>query len=388
MWDKKLHKIMAEAGYKTIESSPGYFYNRSEDAECTVYVDDFVLSAHPERDDKVWAKLSKAIDFKDPPELINRHLGVYHHIDQPKGAKVTRMIREGKAYLEAAAKRYCEEIGVQKLEYVESPFIEDKLDEAHLQPGKQASTASSHLMSLLYDARLCRGDLITTTSFLSRRVSKWTLNDDKRLRRLMAYVFHHADLCLNHELSTDDRSEAVLDYYPDAELGGDYTTTKATGGFWLEVVSPCGTRKWPITWCTKKAGHSSTATADSEVWSLVGAQEVGLKKEVIPLLQQMEVSLNRLVLLRGREDNTQCIAAIRKGYSPGLRHLQRHCRLSLGFTNEVFYCDLTDRDAPFYYSELVYCESAKQKGDWMTKELPPIKFKAALELAGYSKPPE
>ena len=45
-----------------------------------------------------------------------------------------------------------------------------------------------------------------------------------------------------------------------------------------------------------------------------------MKREVIPLLHQMEVSLGRLVRLRGLEDNTQCIAAIQRGYSPALRH--------------------------------------------------------------------
>ena len=64
----------------------------------------------------------------------------------------------------------------------------------------------------------------------------------------------------------------------------------------------------------------------------------------------MEVSLGRLVCLRGLEDNTQFIAAIQRGYSPALRHLQRHCRLSLGFTHEVFFPDRTDPNAPLYLS--------------------------------------
>ena len=51
---------------------------------------------------------------------------------------------------------------------------------------------------------------------------------------------------------------------------------------------------------------------------MIGANECGLKKEVIPLLHQLEVTLNRLVLLVCREDNTQAIAAVRKGYSPAL----------------------------------------------------------------------
>ena len=128
---------------------------------------------------------------------------------------------------------------------------------------------------------------------------------------------------------------------------------------------------------------TSAATADSETWSLVGSHELGLKSEVIPLLHQMEESLGRMVCLRGLEDNTQCIAAIQRGYSPSPRHLQRHCRLSLGFPHEVFVPDRTDPDDPQYISKLEYCETSKQKGDWVTKENPAKKFLECLKLAGY-----
>ncbi len=110
-----------------------------------------------------------------------------------------------------------------------------------------------------------------------------------------------------------------------------------------------------------------------------------MKKDVVPILQQLEVSLGRLVRLHGQEDNTACIAAIQRGYSPALRHLQRHIRLSTGFTHEVFFPDLTDPTAPQYWSKLEYCETEKQKEDWVTKELTPIKHAAALQLAGYTK---
>ncbi len=205
-------------------------------------------------------------------------------------------------------------------------------------------------MSILYVARLVRGDVITTTSFLARRVSKWTLNEDRRLKRLMQHIWHHLDFILMHALHPKDLPDAELHYYPDAELGGDLLTTKATGGFWLELSSKCGSRTWPICWQSKKAGHTSCATADSETWSCIGACEQGLKKDVIPILQQIEVSLGRMVKLVCMEDNTACIAAIQRGYSPALRHLQRHVRLSTGFAHEVFFPDLTDPTAPQNWS--------------------------------------
>ncbi len=80
-------------------------------------------------------------------------------------------------------------------------------------------------------ARLVRADVVTTTSFLARRVSKWTLNEERGLKRIMQYIWHHLDLGLHHALHPKDSADAELNYFPDAELAGDALTTKATGGF-------------------------------------------------------------------------------------------------------------------------------------------------------------
>ena len=133
-------------------------------------------------------------------------------------------------------------------------------------------------MKVLYLSRLIRGDVLTTTTFLARRTHLCSLNEDHRLHRLMLCIWHHADLCLLHQLNPADRDGAFLDFPPDAELGGDPYTTKASGGFWLELSSPDGERKWPICFGFKEAGHSSGSTADSEIWSLVGAQDATLKE--------------------------------------------------------------------------------------------------------------
>ena len=76
----------------------------------------------------------------------------------------------------------------------------------------------------------------------------------------------------------------------------------------------------------QKATHISGSNADSETWSLVGANDSGLKKEVIPILHQLEVSLNRPVKLIGKEDNTACIIALKKGYSKTLKYEARRIK--------------------------------------------------------------
>ena len=112
------------------------------------------------------------------------------------------------------------------------------------------------------------------------------------------------------------------------------------------------------------------------------ANDNGLKKEVIPILHQLEVSLNRPVKLVGKEDNTACIIGIKKGYSTALRYLKRHAELSLGFTHEVFYPDRT-LSSSRYWAQLTYWDTKCHKGDWMIKELPPRAFfQQAWRLAG------
>ena len=106
--------------------------------------------------------------FKDPAEASSIYLGVYHHFEV-SGSRV-RMHREGKKYLEAVVARYMKEIGAQSLSYVPPPVREDKVEEEE-ESGVQAAMASSHLMPILYIARLCRADVVATTSFLARRVA-------------------------------------------------------------------------------------------------------------------------------------------------------------------------------------------------------------------------
>ena len=163
------------------------------------------------------------------------------------------MTTSAKEYLNNVFKEYLKESGHASLAYVPSPSIDDRFDKQSQSPGKFASTAASHLMKALYVARLCRADILGTTTFLTRRISRCSINEDRRLYRLVAYCWHHSAKELVHELHPIDLEKCFLDYSPDAELGGDQYTTKASGGYCLELSSPCGTRKLPVCFSTKKA---------------------------------------------------------------------------------------------------------------------------------------
>ena len=108
----------------------------------------------------------------------------------------------------------------------------------------------------------------------------------------------------------------------------------------------------------------------------------GLRKEAIPILDFIELALGRKVKMICKEDNSQAIIAAQKGYSPALRHLARHHRISLGFINETFYPEQQDQYTPI----IIYQETNEHKGDFMTKSLDRVKFQKALDLIHLKEP--
>ena len=155
MWDKKMHQCMYQAGFLSLEGSPGFFYHPKFGVDCTVYVDDFVLIAPPSLEAKMGKMLEAVIEFKEPAVEVSRYLGVYHDFSKLPDGTIA-CTTEAKSYLTAAVKRYMAEIKADSLPHAPSPSIDDRFDDASAAPGKQANTAASHSMSILYVARLVR----------------------------------------------------------------------------------------------------------------------------------------------------------------------------------------------------------------------------------------
>ena len=73
------------------------------------------------------------------------------------------------------------------------------------------------------------------------------------------------------------------------------------------------------------------------------------------------------------EDNMSTIVVISAGYSPQLRHIQKHHRISLGEVHEL--CQHPDM-------KVQHIETDKQKGDLMTKGLARPKHEPAMRMVG------
>ena len=170
------------------------------------------------------------------------------------------------------------------------------------------------------------------------------------MRRLFEYIAHHADLELVGCLDAQDKESCVLVVSQDADLAGDLEATKSTSGLWIEMQSADGKRCWPIAWRSKRQGSTASSICEAETISVATA----LKSEALPLLGLFSEALGRTVTFEYREDNTQCISAVRSGFSAALRHLPRTERIAVGVVSETFAAD---------DCQIVYQESALHKGD-------------------------
>ena len=365
LWDKHLSKILKSLGWVRQEGHPGLWLHTATGAILTVYVDDLMMAARLRDEDGLWGALEKVVEFGEQPTPIEKFLGGIHHFATHDG--LASLTVNMKAFLISAVQRYMDEIKVKSLPHVRSPYLtEDFIPKGKEEGGAQSATCSSHLMKVLFAARLCRPDLLVAITRLASKVSCWQACHDRALRRLFSYILHHADMELFGTIKTSDLQTCEIWMWPDADLNGDMETSKSTSGLWVELVSADGLRTWPIAWRSKRQGSTASSTPEAETISMA----TGLKNEGLPMQDLFSAALGRTVHLRCLEDNTTAITAARAGYSPALRHLPRTERISVGVLYEI----LVERGD----CTLQYQASAEHKGDMFTKRLDPATFEAAI----------
>ena len=87
-----------------------------------------------------------------------------------------------------------------------------------------------------------------------------------------------------------------------------------------------------------------------------------------------ESALGRRLDLECLEDNTQCLGAVKFGYSAALRSLPHTKRISLSVARESFMLTLAN--------EIRHQPTDTHKGDVFTKRVGQTKFETALDLLG------
>ena len=231
-------------------------------------------------------------------------------------------------------------------------------------------------MKLLYSARMAAPWLTVAIQRLATQITKWSAEADRRLCRLFCYIDSHPHQVLSGSLATTDLADIAVHAWPDADLAGDVFSTKSTSGRWIELAGKDG-RAMPLSWACRRQGATAGHTQEAETVSLAQC----LREEALSLQTLVQDVLRKPVPLVVSEDNTACIQAVRKGYSPTLRHLKRTQRVSVAQLHETFQERGAEQDGDGPVS-LVHAETKTHKGDLFTKYMAPAPFNDALGRLG------
>ena len=276
LWDKHFAGMLIALKYVRVPSCPGTWFRNCDRTLLVVYVDDIMMVCFKQFYDSCWAEISLQVKFKELPEPVSRYLGVNHVFRrEPVGSVVlTHLVLEMRLFIAQAVELYLLDIGKVKLSIVDTPYLASTCPETpeEFEKGVLGHRASSHLMKLLYAARMACPWLITQIVRLAKFVSCWLVYHDKALHRLFCFCFANPDVVLNGSMCSSDSDILELHLHADADQAGDKNTTKSTSGMWLELFAPktevlLEERTWPVEWCSKKQSSTASSTAEAETIS-------------------------------------------------------------------------------------------------------------------------
>jgi hypothetical protein len=367
--DEVIQAIAADRKWQPVPNWPQTFWKIGSQGKVvilTVYVDDMIL-AGPGHEDE-WESIRKVIKTT-PPTEIRRVLGV-HHEEKVEGSVTTTRISMTE-YVKQAVTMYEAVKNAPKLKTrVSYPWYEPTLaeiEELSNKPGVFSHCSASLLMKALYCARMVRLDTCYSINQLSRYVTKWNALCDKQLCHLYSYYNNTKNTVLNAYVDTKDYTTVELHGFPDADLAGSFDSTKATSGGFLCLVGE--NTFYPLDWYSKRQTATSHSTTEAE---LVSASKM-LRESLVPQMELWSIFLQRNINAVIHEDNESTITVVKNGYSPQLRHLAKHHRISLGIVHEM--CEHPDIN-------MKHCPTTEQKGDLLTKGLARIKHEEAMKMVG------
>ena len=236
-------------------------------------------------------------------------------------------------FLKACIDRYVELSGRKgaQLRQVDTPFIDEQaVDLQHSEGlGELSPIAARVVMKVLYAARMARHDLLRPCQALARYLTKWSPAEDKKLHRLMCYIYSTLKIRMVSWCG-DELKDVNLGLYTDADFASDVKASLSTSGASLKVEGP--KTNFVIGAMSKK----QTAVSHSSTESEIVAADMAIRTQGIPALIAFDVIADRPVNLNFYEDNQSTIKIIESGYSQQMRHISRTHRVDLAWLKERF----------------------------------------------------
>ena len=367
LWQEYLSRILVSLGGKESQEFPSNWFFEYKDGVLilNIYVDDLSLCGLTKLHTPFWQALRARVKL-DPECFIGsegvRILGRLHRrYDNP--SYTTRAFKMPE-YAEQIVQTYCELTGTtpDRLRQVTTPSLAESAmtDEEIATPGELHDSASRILMRCLWLARLCRADISFAVTRLAARVTKWTSWEDRQTLRLVSYIHHTRDVCMNATCSWDAPPE--LHVYTDADFAACPYTSRSTSGIVVHIGT--GQHAFPVMWQSRKQTSVARST-EAEMISMASA----LFSEVINLQTFLQSVSKGTVPIIFFQDNETVLAILKSGYSPKLRHLGRVHRVNVASMAEIF--EQEDFSA-------TYVNSKDQLANGLTKVIPPAEWPEML----------
>ena len=330
----------------------------------TLYVDDMLVSGPQENHVKFWKELGKHLKFEEP-QPVNRVLGRHHII---RGDVVEFEMDD---FTQECCSRYLEITGEKGFKKAPTPYLEEStlpIDDYDTQ-GALQHCAAKLIMKAYWLARLNRPDVLRALNELSRRFTKWSRNDDRKLHRLMAYLHFTKQFRMKCKLDPDSPWELML--FMDADHSSSAERPYSTSGSLLVIGG--GSSYFPISFQSKRQTAVSRSTTEAEAISLATA----VSQDAVPTVDHLYEILGQEIPLTCFQDNEATIAVVRNGWSIKLRHVTKTHKIDLACLYDLFKDPLTF---------LVHCPTDQQAADVFTKNLETGKWDMALSMLRVGPP--
>ena len=313
-WEQHCEEQVLEAGFSlACEEWPGCYWHEELKCFLVVYVDDMKMSGPKANLAEAWTRLRKNLKMDDP-EPSGRYLGCEHEIKKVSvdGKSYTTMTYNMEEFLDSCLAKYTEVAGGNvKFKHVPTPFLDDFVKKGPRAPsgdgiwhecpwccgrfspeefkvgqgksykdqsangcsraerpatpevtdrGELANDASSVLMKVLYGARMARFDLLRAVCALATCVTKWDHDCDRKLHRLMCYIWSTKHYRLIGWVGDNDVDPNL---YTDADFAGNSYNMRSTSGVHMELAGPH--TKFPTSGQSKGQTAVSWSTPESEL---------------------------------------------------------------------------------------------------------------------------
>lgn len=309
MWEQHCDRNVRALGFVPVgEEWPSMYFHLQIKLLLCVYVDDLKLAGPKDKLKQGWEMLRSRLKI-EPETDLGLYLGCVLTKGEPKlhdGAPVATMTYNMEGLLKLSVDKYLEIVGKDtELKHVSTPSLPEETKNhpsrapcpgdpkkkvscpwcAHqFDPGASAALkrdapaddvspgetargalaphAASVLMKLLYAARIARFDLLRSINNLARNVTKWSVEDNAKLYRLMCYV--------NSTLSQrmigwvgNSIKDLDLAMYADADFAGCAQSMRSTSGSHMHVQGShtC----FPLSGGSKRQGCVSHSTPEAEI---------------------------------------------------------------------------------------------------------------------------